>query len=50
MGAAYRSSETLTLALSPFIWKMLLGVQLTWAQDYVTVDHDFVRIIGKYGS
>jgi hypothetical protein len=45
MGAAYRSSETLTLALSPYVWKMLLGVQLTWSQDYITVDHDFVRIL-----
>ena len=47
MGAAYRSSETFSLALPPYIWKLLLGVQVTWGQDYVSVDQDIVQSLGE---
>lgn len=46
MGAAFRTDETLTLSLSPFIWKLLIGEHVSWSADYAGVDETIVRVTG----
>lgn len=38
MGACLRSKETLALYLAPFFWKKLSGEQISWKNDFLTVD------------
>ena len=47
MGACFRTDETLPLPLSPYVWKILVGEQVTWEKDYVTVDEAAVRNMGR---
>ena len=46
MGGAFRSDESLTLAFPPFVWKLLVGEDVTWAKDYAAIDEAAVRITG----
>ena len=46
MGAAFRTDETIPLALPPFIWKLLVGEHVTWKQDYIGVDTAAVKLVG----
>ena len=47
MGGVLRSDESLTLALPPFVWKLLVGEHVTWAKDYVAIDEAAVHITGE---
>ena len=47
MGGVFRSDESLTLALPPFVWKLLVGEHVTWAKDYVAIDEAAVHITGE---
>ena len=38
MGACLRSKETLALFLAPFFWKKLSGENISWKNDFITVD------------
>ena len=38
MGACLRSKETLALFLAPFFWKKLSGENVSWKNDFSTVD------------
>jgi len=43
MGACFRGREHLVLALPQFIWKRLVGEEVTWERDYLSIDADQVR-------
>jgi len=43
MGACFRGREHLVLALPQFIWKRLVGEEVTWERDFLSVDSDQVR-------
>lgn len=45
MGAMFRSNESLVLSLSPFTWKKLVGEQVTWSRDFMSVDSAEVKFI-----
>ena len=45
MGAMFRSQESLVLPLSQFVWKQLIGEQVTWTRDFVSVDSAEVKLI-----
>ncbi|CAI9732140.1 E3 ubiquitin-protein ligase HECTD3-like isoform X2 [Octopus vulgaris] len=45
MGACFRSKENLVLSLAPFVWKQLSGENLSWAQDFATVDAAEVKLL-----
>ena len=38
-----RGREHLVLALPQFIWKRLVGEEVTWDRDFISVDSDQVR-------
>lgn len=44
MGGAFRSDESITLSLPPFVWKLLVGEEVTWAKDYVAIDEAAVKV------
>lgn len=45
MGAMFRSQESLVLSLAPFTWKKLVGEQVTWSRDFMSVDSAEVKFI-----
>ncbi len=45
MGACFRSKETLALYLSPFFWKKLSDENVSWKNDFVTVDFAQVKLL-----
>ena len=45
MGAMARSQECLVLSLPQLLWKQLVGEQITWSRDFVSVDSAEVRFI-----
>jgi hypothetical protein len=45
MGACLRSKETLALFLAPFFWKKLSGENISWRNDFVTVDSAQVKLL-----
>ena len=47
MGGAFRSDESITLSLPPFVWKLLVGEEVTWAKDYVAIDEAAVKVTGE---
>lgn len=38
MGACLRGKENLVISLPSFIWKKLVGEQVTWSRDYSSID------------
>ena len=50
MGAMVRSQEHLVLSLSQLLWKQLVGEQVTWSRDFVSVDSAEVRFIESIES
>jgi len=45
MGACLRSKETLALYLSPIFWKKLSDENITWKNDFATVDAAEVKLL-----
>ncbi|XP_046562104.1 E3 ubiquitin-protein ligase HECTD3-like [Haliotis rubra] len=45
MGACFRGRESLILSLSAFVWKKLVGENVTWVNDFQTVDAAEVKVI-----
>lgn len=46
MGACLRSKpETLALYLAPFFWKKISGENVSWKNDFVTVDSAQVKLL-----
>ncbi|CAE1286121.1 HECTD3 [Acanthosepion pharaonis] len=45
MGACFRSKENLVLSLAPFVWKQLSGENISWYQDFTTVDAAEVKLL-----
>lgn len=47
MGAAIRSEESVTLALTPLFWKRLCGIEVTWQSDFNDVDATAVALLAS---
>ncbi|XP_069719055.1 E3 ubiquitin-protein ligase HECTD3-like [Phaenicophaeus curvirostris] len=45
MGAALRGNEFLVLALPALVWKQLAGEEISWSQDFATVDLELVKML-----
>ncbi|KFQ01928.1 E3 ubiquitin-protein ligase HECTD3, partial [Leptosomus discolor] len=45
MGAALRSKEFLILALPALVWKQLAGEEVSWSEDFATVDSELVKLL-----
>ena len=45
-GACYRTGETFPLCLPPMLWKMLVGENVSWKDDFVHIDEVAVRNTG----
>ena len=46
MGGCFRTDENVPISLPPFIWKLLVGDNVTWKYDFIHVDDTAVRNIG----
>lgn len=46
MGGCFRTDENIPISLPPFIWKLLVGDNVTWKYDFIHVDDTAVRNIG----
>jgi len=49
-GACFRTGETLPLALPPYIWKLLVGENVSWKDDFVQIDEAAVKNTGNCTS
>ena len=47
MGGAYRSSESLVLALPKFFWKQVVAEPVDWSEDFPSVDSAEVKFINS---
>ena len=45
-GGCFRTDENIPISLPPFIWKLLVGDNVTWKYDFIHVDDTAVRNIG----
>ena len=45
MGAMFRSQETLPLSLPQFLWKQLVGDNVSWLRDFVSIDSAEVKLV-----
>lgn len=49
IGACLRTKEKLVLSLSKFTWKLILGQNVTFEDDFNTVDRALVIIYRRFG-
>uniref|UniRef100_A0A7M4FJC7 HECT domain E3 ubiquitin protein ligase 3 n=1 Tax=Crocodylus porosus TaxID=8502 RepID=A0A7M4FJC7_CROPO len=45
MGAALRGKEFLVLALPGFVWKQLMGEEISWSKDFPALDSVLVKLL-----